>query len=181
MSYSPLDLLQLATSQVTPLLQMVRTILYIIIIIYISFGSCQRIAGRSSAGIALTIFRKSIKNEFGPPPDRADIYRVNCTLPTSPRHPRAPSTTPIARTVYVLSNSQCSGFRISPEHWRGHASALCSSPVLRTPAPKPKPIFTARVYFHYVPISTPCTLVGNPFRFRPRILQRDYIIYILRI
>jgi len=47
---------------------------YILLLyIYISFGPCQRIAGRSIAGIALTIFRESIKNEFGSPSDRADI------------------------------------------------------------------------------------------------------------
>lgn len=67
----------------------------------------------------------------------ARTYRVNCTLPTTLRHSH---TQPLRNTyranrVRVLSNSQCSVFRISPEHWRGHASALCSPRPSRRPKP----------------------------------------------
>lgn len=50
MSYSPHDLLQLATSQVTPLLQMVRTLLYIIIIYIFRSAPAKGLRAAASAG-----------------------------------------------------------------------------------------------------------------------------------
>lgn len=97
----------------------------------------------------------------------ARTYRVNCTLPASLRHSHTPPQH-LSHEPYTFYRTRSVRDFEFPPSIGAATLRLSAVPVLRTPPPSPtKTIFTARVYFQYVPISTPCTFVGNSFKFHP--------------
>jgi len=165
----PHDLLAGYIPSDAPAADSIRTLILLFLYYYIYIfrsasakGLQAAAAAVSQARAASTIFRESIKNEFGrvASSDRADIYRVNCTPRSSPSE--TPHPPPQENRVRFIELAVFGISNFPRALARPRYSALHSIPVPLGPPSGPKPFLRLCVTYIYVRTAH---LSGNLFGF----------------